>query len=129
MIRIDVPARMNIGATIGEKVTIQKMKSLPKAEYEAFIHLERLVASSLEKRLLVVLEGSIVSMGMLLQVDMLGRTNMFIVVSLRPSNMSASVIDSKTTRISIKLVMLLHLLLLLFSHFRCKNNPLCRYDY
>jgi hypothetical protein len=105
------------------------MKSLPKAEYEAFIHPERLVTSSLEKRLLLVLEGSIVSMGMLPPVDMLGRTNMFIVISLRPSNKSASVIDSKTTRISIKLVMLLHLLLLLFSHFRCKNGSLCRYDY
>jgi hypothetical protein len=104
-IRIDLPARMNISVTIGEKVTIQKMKSLPKAEYVDFIHSERLIASSLEKRLLLALEGSIVSMGMLLPVDMLGRTNMFLVVSLRPSNMSASVIDSKTTKISIKLVM------------------------
>lgn len=102
IIRIDLRARMNIDAAIGEKVTIRKMKPLSKAEHIALTHSESLVASSLEKRLLLALEGTIVSVGMIIPVEILVRTNRFLVVSMRPSSMPAATIDSKTTRISIK---------------------------
>lgn len=101
-IRIDLCARMNIGTAIGEKVTIRKVKSLPKAQLIFLTHFERLVASSLEKKLLLALEGTIVSVGMVIPLEILGRTNRFLVVNMRPSSMPAATIDSKTTRILIK---------------------------
>lgn len=104
IIRIDFRARMNIDTAIGEKVTIRKVKSLSKAEQIVLTHSESLVASSLEKRLLLALEGTIVSVGMVIPVEILGRTNRFLVVSIRPSSMPAVTIDRKTTRILIKSV-------------------------
>lgn len=102
IIRIDPCARMKIGIAIGEKATIRKVKSLSKAELIVLTHSERLVASSLEKKLLLALEGTIVSVGMVIPIEILGRTSRFLVVSIRPSSMPAVTIDSKITRILIK---------------------------
>lgn len=102
IIRIDPCARMSIGAAIGEKVTIRKVQSLSKAEQIVLTHSERLVASNLEKRLLFALEGIIVSTGTIIPVEISGRTNRFLVYSIRPSDMPAVTIDSESTRILVK---------------------------
>ena len=98
LIRIDGYTRNNIGRGIDDKVTVQKVTNLVKAEQVIMAPTEELNVVGLEDYLLELLEGRAVAKGDLIPINMMGRKIGFVVTNTSPlssSNM-AILLDAHT---------------------------------
>jgi transitional endoplasmic reticulum ATPase len=99
IIRIDGYTRNNIGAGIDDRVTIQKVKDVKKAEQVILSPTEELNIVGLEEHLPELLEGRVIAKGDMIPLNIMGRKIGFVITSLSPipSSDTACVIDSKRT--------------------------------
>src|SRR5919205_3629947 len=95
IIRIDGYTRNNIGAGIDDRVTIQKVKDVKKAEQVILSPTEELNIVGLEDYLPELLEGRVVTRGDMIPLNIMGRRIGFAVTSTSPTD-AASLIDSNT---------------------------------
>ena len=98
LIRIDGYTRNNIGRGIDDKVTVQKVTNLVKAEQVIMAPTEELNVVGLEDYLPELLEGRAVAKGNLIPINMMGRKIGFVVTNTSPlssSNM-AILLDAHT---------------------------------
>jgi transitional endoplasmic reticulum ATPase len=99
IIRIDGYTRNNIGAGIDDRVTIQKVKDVKKAEQVILSPTEELNIVGLEEHLPELLEGRVIAKGDMIPLNIMGRKIGFVITSLSPipSSDTACVIDSNRT--------------------------------
>src|SRR5919199_1239265 len=99
IIRIDGYTRNNIGAGIDDRVTIQKVKDVKKAEQVILSPTEDLNIVGLEEHLPELLEGRVIAKGDMIPLNIMGRKIGFVITSLSPipSSDTACVIDSNRT--------------------------------
>ena len=98
LIRIDGYTRNNIGAGIDDKVTIQKVSNVKKAEQIILSPTEELNIVGLEEHLPTLLEGRVVAKGDMIPLNIMGKKIGFIITSTSPpSDTAASLVDSNTT--------------------------------
>src|ERR671938_777219 len=97
IIRIDGYTRNNIGAGIDDRVTIQKVKDVKKAEQVILSPTEELNIVGLEEHLPELLEGRVIAKGDMIPLNIMGRKIGFVITSLSPSAGGASLIDSNRT--------------------------------
>src|SRR5919202_2200746 len=97
IIRIDGYTRNNIGAGIDDRVTIQKVKDVKKAEQVILSPTEELNIVGLEEHLPELLEGRVITKGDMIPLNIMGRKNGFVITSLSPSSSGASLVDSSRT--------------------------------
>jgi transitional endoplasmic reticulum ATPase len=97
IIRIDGYTRNNIGAGIDDRVTIQKVKDVKKAEQVILSPTEELNIVGLEEHLPELLEGRVIAKGDLIPLNIMGRKIGFVITSLSPSAGGASLVDSNRT--------------------------------
>jgi len=98
IIRIDGYTRNNIGTGIDDKVTIQKVSNVKKAEQIILSPTEELNIVGLEEHLPTLLEGRVVAKGDIIPLNIMGRKIGFIITSISPpSDTAASLVDSNTT--------------------------------
>src|SRR5919199_621424 len=99
IIRIDGYTRNNIGAGIDDRVTIQKVKDVKKAEQVILSPTEDLNIVGLEEHLPELLEGRVIAKGDMIPLNIMGRKIGFVITSLSPipSSDTACVIDSSRT--------------------------------
>jgi transitional endoplasmic reticulum ATPase len=98
LIRIDGYTRNNIGRGIDDKVTVQKVTNLVKAEQVIMAPTDELNVQGLEDYLPELLEGRAVAKGDLIPINMMGRKIGFVVTNTSPlssSNM-AILLDAHT---------------------------------
>jgi transitional endoplasmic reticulum ATPase len=97
IIRIDGYTRNNIGAGIDDRVTIQKVKDVKKAEQVILSPTEELNIVGLEEHLPELLEGRVIAKGDMIPLNIMGRKIGFVITSLSPSGGGASLVDSNRT--------------------------------
>ena len=97
IIRIDGYTRNNIGAGIDDRVTIQKVKDVKKAEQVTLSPTEELNIVGLEEHLPELLEGRVIAKGDMIPLNIMGRKIGFVITSLSPSVDGASLVDSNRT--------------------------------
>jgi transitional endoplasmic reticulum ATPase len=97
IIRIDGYTRNNIGAGIDDRVTIQKVKDVKKAEQVILSPTEELNIVGLEEHLPELLEGRVIAKGDMIPLNIMGRKIGFVITSLSPSSGGASLVDSNRT--------------------------------
>src|ERR687887_1395521 len=97
IIRIDGYTRNNIGAGIDDRVTIQKVKDVKKAEQVILSPTEELNIVGLEEHLPELLEGRVIAKGDMIPLNIVGRKIGFVITSLSPSTDGASLVDSNRT--------------------------------
>src|ERR687888_1487225 len=97
IIRIDGYTRNNIGAGIDDRVTIQKVKDVKKAEQVTLSPTEELNIVGLEEHLPELLEGRVIAKGDMIPLNIMGRKIGFVITSLSPSTDGASLVDSNRT--------------------------------
>jgi transitional endoplasmic reticulum ATPase len=99
LIRIDGYTRNNIDMGIDDKVTIQKVNNVRKAEQIILSPTEELNIVGLEEHLPELLEGRVVAKGDMIPLNIMGKKIGFIITSISPSTdtNTASVIDSGIT--------------------------------
>src|ERR687883_65034 len=97
LIRIDGYTRNNIGVGIDDRVTIQKVKDVKKAEQVILSPTEELNIVGLEEHLPELLEGRVITKGDMIPLNIMGRKIGFVITSLSPSAGGASLIDSNRT--------------------------------
>src|ERR687885_988936 len=97
IIRIDGYTRNNIGAGIDDRVTIQKVKDVKKAEQVILSPTEELNIVGLEERLPELLEGRVIAKGDMIPLNIMGRKIGFVITSLSPSAGGGLFIDSNRT--------------------------------
>jgi transitional endoplasmic reticulum ATPase len=99
IIRIDGYTRNNIGAGIDDRVTIQKVRDVEKAEQVILSPTEELNIVGLEEHLPELLEGRVIAKGDMIPLNIMGRKIGFVITSLSPipSSDTACVIDSNRT--------------------------------
>src|ERR671938_451371 len=99
IIRIDGYTRNNIGAGIDDRVSIQKVKDVEKAEQVILSPTEELNIVGLEEHLPELLEGRVITKGDMIPLNIMGRKIGFVITSLSPipSSDTACVIDSNRT--------------------------------
>jgi transitional endoplasmic reticulum ATPase len=95
LIRIDGYTRSNISVGIDDKVTINKVKNVKKAEQVILSPTEELNVVGLEEHLPELLEGRVVAKGNTIPLNIMGRKIGFIITGSSPSDV-ASLIDSDT---------------------------------
>jgi transitional endoplasmic reticulum ATPase len=98
LIRIDGYTRSNIGLGIDDKVTIQKVSNLAKAEQVIIAPVEELSILGLEDYLPELLEGRAVAKGDVIPVNIMGRKVGFVITNTSPLSTSntAIVLDVNT---------------------------------
>ncbi|HYY50033.1 MAG TPA: AAA family ATPase, partial [Nitrososphaeraceae archaeon] len=97
IIRIDGYTRNNIGAGIDDRVSIQKVKDVEKAEQVILSPTEELNIVGLEEHLPELLEGRVITKGDMIPLNIMGRKIGFVITSLSPSSSGASLVDSSRT--------------------------------
>src|ERR671938_331217 len=97
LIRIDGYTRNNIGVGIDDRVTIQKVKDVEKAEQVILSPTEELNIVGLEEHLPELLEGRVITKGDMIPLNIMGRKIGFVITSLSPSSGGASLVDSGHT--------------------------------
>src|ERR671928_1379108 len=97
IIRIDGYTRSNISVGIDDKVTINKVKNVKKAEQVILSPTEELNIVGLEEHLPELLEGRVVAKGDIIPLNIMGRKIGFVITSLSPSAGGASLVDSNRT--------------------------------
>ena len=97
IIRIDGYTRNNIGAGIDDRVTIQKVKDVKKAEQVMLSPTQELNSVGLEEHLPELLEGRVIAKGDMIPLNIMGRKIGFVITSLSPSAGGASLVDSSQT--------------------------------
>src|SRR5919202_1058857 len=97
IIRIDGYTRNNIGAGIDDRVSIQKVKDVEKAEQVILSPTEELNIVGLEEHLPELLEGRVIAKGDMIPLNIMGRKIGFVITSLSPSSGGASLADSGST--------------------------------
>jgi transitional endoplasmic reticulum ATPase len=98
LIRVDGYTRSNIGVGIDDRVTIQKVSDIEKAEQVILSPTEELNIVGLEEHLPGLLEGRVVAKGDMIPLNIMGRKIGFVITSISPSSdAAASVIDSHLT--------------------------------
>src|ERR687884_2113354 len=97
IIRIDGYTRNNIGTGIDDKVTIQKVKDVKKAEQVILSPTEELNIVGLEEHLPELLEGRVITKGDMIPLNIMGRKIGFVITSISPSSSGASLVDSNRT--------------------------------
>ena len=95
LIRIDGYTRSNISVGIDDKVTINKVKNVKKAEQVILSPTEELNIVGLEEHLPELLEGRVVAKGDTIPLNIMGRKIGFVITSTSPGDV-ASLIDSST---------------------------------
>jgi transitional endoplasmic reticulum ATPase len=95
LIRIDGYTRSNISVGIDDKVTINKVKNVKKAEQVILSPTEELNIVGLEEHMPELLEGRVVAKGDTIPLNIMGRKIGFVITSTSPSDV-ASLIDSNT---------------------------------
>src|ERR671923_496439 len=95
LIRIDGYTRSNISVGIDDKVTINKVKNVKKAEQVILSPTEELNIVGLEEHLPELLEGRVVAKGDTVPLNIMGRKIGFVITSTSPMD-AASLIDSNT---------------------------------
>jgi transitional endoplasmic reticulum ATPase len=98
LIRIDGYTRSNIGLGIDDKVTVQKVTKVTKAEQVIVAPTEELNVVGLEDYLPGLLEGRAVAKGDLIPINMMGRKIGFVVTNTSPlsSSNTAILLDAHT---------------------------------
>src|ERR687888_720770 len=99
IIRIDGYTRNNIGAGIDDRVTIQKVKDVKKAEQVILSPTEELNIVGLEEHLPELLEGRVIAKSDMIPLNIMGRKIGFVItgISPLPAPDTASVVDSNHT--------------------------------
>src|SRR5918911_3783748 len=97
LIRIDGYTRNNIGVGIDDRVTIQKVKDVKKAEQVILSPTEELNIVGLEEHLPELLEGRVIAKSDMIPLNIMGRKIGFVITSLSPSSGGASLVDSGST--------------------------------
>jgi transitional endoplasmic reticulum ATPase len=97
IIRVDGYTRNNIGAGIDDRVSIQKVKDVEKAEQVILSPTEELNIVGLEEHLPELLEGRVITKGDMIPLNIMGRKIGFVITSLSPSSSGASLVDSNRT--------------------------------
>ena len=98
LIRVDGYTRNNIGVGIDDRVTIQKVSDIKKAEQVILSPTEELNIVGLEEHLPGLLEGRVIAKGDMIPLNIMGRKIGFVITSISPSlDAAASVIDSHLT--------------------------------
>src|SRR5918912_2559627 len=99
LIRIDGYTRSNISVGIDDKVAINKVNNVKKAEQVILSPTEELNIVGLEEHLPELLEGRVVAKGDTIPLNIMGRKIGFVITSLSPipSSDTACVIDSNRT--------------------------------
>jgi transitional endoplasmic reticulum ATPase len=95
LIRIDGYTRSNISVGIDDKVTINRVNNVKKAEQVILSPTEELNVVGLEEHLPELLEGRVVAKGNTIPLNIMGRKIGFIITGSSPSDV-ASLIDSDT---------------------------------
>src|ERR671923_1745115 len=95
LIRIDGYTRSNISVGIDDKVSINKVKNVKRAEQVILSPTEELNIVGLEEHLPDLLEGRVVAKGDTIPLNIMGRKIGFVITSTSPSD-AASLIDSST---------------------------------
>ncbi|MGC2427979.1 MAG: CDC48 family AAA ATPase [Nitrososphaeraceae archaeon] len=97
LIRVDGYTRNNIGVGIDDRVTIQKVSDIKKAEQIILSPTEELNIVGLEEHLPGLLEGRVIAKGDMIPLNIMGRKTGFVITSISPSSDAASVVDSRLT--------------------------------
>jgi transitional endoplasmic reticulum ATPase len=99
LIRVDGYTRNNIGVGIDDRVTIQKVSDIKKAEQIILSPTEELNIVGLEEHLPGLLEGRVIAKGDMIPLNIMGRKIGFVITSISPSSdaAAASVVDSRLT--------------------------------
>ena len=98
LIRVDGYTRNNIGVGIDDRVTIQKVSDIKKAEQIILSPTEELNIVGLEEHLPGLLEGRVIAKGDMIPLNIMGRKIGFVITSISPSSDAhASVVDSRLT--------------------------------
>src|SRR5919197_707630 len=103
IIRIDGYTRNNIGAGIDDRVTIQKVKDVKKAEQVTLSPTKELNIVGLEEHLPELLEGRVIAKGDMIPLNIMGRKIGFVITSTIPAD-TASLIDNNFTEFIIGIV-------------------------
>ena len=98
LIRIDGYTRNNIGAGIDDRVNVQKVADVTKAEQVILSPTEELNIVGLEEHLPELLDGRVVAKGDMIPLNIMGRKIGFVITSISPSSdAAASLVDSNLT--------------------------------
>jgi transitional endoplasmic reticulum ATPase len=98
LIRIDGYTRNNIGAGIDDRVNVQKVTDVTKAEQVILSPTEELNIVGLEEHLPELLDGRVVAKGDMIPLNIMGRKIGFVITSISPSSdAAASLVDSNLT--------------------------------
>jgi transitional endoplasmic reticulum ATPase len=99
LIRIDGYTRNNLNVGIDDRVTIQKVTDVRKAEQIILSPTEELNIVGLEEHLPELLDGRVVAKGDMIPLNIMGRKIGFVITSISPSSdaAAASVVDSRLT--------------------------------
>lgn len=98
LIRVDGYTRNNIGVGIDDRVTIQKVSDVKKAEQVILSPTEELNIVGLEEHLPRLLEGRVIAKGDMIPLNIMGRKIGFVITSTSPSSdVVASLVDSNIT--------------------------------
>jgi transitional endoplasmic reticulum ATPase len=97
LIRVDGYTRNNIGVGIDDRVTIQKVSDIKKAEQIIISPTVELNIVGLEEHLPGLLEGRVIAKGDMIPLNIMGRKIGFVITSISPSSDAASVVDSRLT--------------------------------
>ncbi len=90
LIRVDGYTRNNIGVGIDDRVTIQKVSDIKKAEQIILSPTEELNIVGLEEHLPGLLEGRVIAKGDMIPLNIMGRKIGFVITSISPSSDAAS---------------------------------------
>jgi transitional endoplasmic reticulum ATPase len=98
LIRIDGYTRNNIGVGIDDRVNVQKVTDVTKAEQVILSPTEELNIVGLEEHLPELLDGRVVAKGDMIPLNIMGRKIGFVISSISPSSdAAASLVDSDLT--------------------------------
>jgi len=97
LIRIDGYTRNNIGVGIDDRVSIQKVVDVTKAEQVILSPTEELNIVGLEEHLPGLLDGRVVANGDMIPLNIMGRKIGFAISSISPSSGAAALVDSDLT--------------------------------
>jgi transitional endoplasmic reticulum ATPase len=98
LIRIDGYTRNNIGVGIDDRVNVQKVTDVTKAEQVILSPTEELNIVGLEEHLPELLDGRVVAKGDMIPLNIMGRKIGFVITSISPSSdAAASLVDSNLT--------------------------------
>src|SRR6476659_5238443 len=98
LIRIDGYTRNNIGVGIDDRVNVQKVTDITKAEQVILSPTEELNIVGLEEHLPELLDGRVVAKGDMIPLNIMGRKIGFVITSISPSSdAAASLVDSNLT--------------------------------